>query len=302
MADKDVLIAEKILEKKEAPFIINFLSGWIGGVGKIMAAQPFDIMKVRLQTQDPLNPEYTGIKDCASKIWNNNGIMGFYKGSLMPLLGIGTICAIQFSTYQRSRKILPKIGIESNSPASYFISGGAAGTASSLVTTLVEHLRIRLQKQKKQKIYNGSVDAAFKIYHKYGLSAVFKGWIATIGRDLPFFAFWFLLYEETLLFLANGKENHQKTPLEVIISGSSCGVAAWLIIFPLDTFKSIAQAESLDAPVYKNYRDLVLKNFRSKGLGGLYTGLGPCMMRAVPVNAIVFLFYEIAKKEIFGYK
>ena len=43
--------------------------------------QPFEIIKVRLQTQEAGNKAYTGIVDCLTKIIKNEGFFALYKGN-----------------------------------------------------------------------------------------------------------------------------------------------------------------------------------------------------------------------------
>ncbi len=43
--------------------------------------QPFEIIKVRLQTQSAANKVYNGIADCLSKIIKNEGVFALYKGN-----------------------------------------------------------------------------------------------------------------------------------------------------------------------------------------------------------------------------
>lgn len=100
-------------EKPNVPFWKEFIAGWIGGVGQVLSGQPFDIVKIRLQTQDTTNPRYLNFVDCFKKITQEEGLATFYKGSAAPLVGVGTICAVQFSAYQESRKAL-EVGFLSN--------------------------------------------------------------------------------------------------------------------------------------------------------------------------------------------
>ena len=44
--------------------------------------QPFEIIKVRLQTQSKQAPQYSGIIDCLGKIIKNEGPLALYKGTL----------------------------------------------------------------------------------------------------------------------------------------------------------------------------------------------------------------------------
>lgn len=94
------------MSQEKPPFWVEFLAGWVGGVGQVLTAQPFDIIKIRLQTQSSTNPMYTGMVDCFKQIMTKEGPFTFYKGTASPLIGVGSICAIQFAAYQESRKYL----------------------------------------------------------------------------------------------------------------------------------------------------------------------------------------------------
>lgn len=61
----------------------DFTAGLCSGWAQVIIMQPFDIIKIRLQTQDLANPRYHGIVDCLKKIVHNEGIMALYKGSPM---------------------------------------------------------------------------------------------------------------------------------------------------------------------------------------------------------------------------
>ncbi|TKA78986.1 hypothetical protein B0A55_02567, partial [Friedmanniomyces simplex] len=63
----------------------DLFAGAVGGVAQVLIGQPFDIVKVRLQT----TTQYKGALDCASQILKNEGAAAFYKGTLTPLIGIG---------------------------------------------------------------------------------------------------------------------------------------------------------------------------------------------------------------------
>lgn len=74
----------------------DFTGGVISGWTQVMIMQPFEIIKVRLQTQSHNNPEYAGIIDCLQKTVRREGILALYKGTLSPLIGCGFQVSIQF--------------------------------------------------------------------------------------------------------------------------------------------------------------------------------------------------------------
>ncbi|CAL8577968.1 carrier protein ymc1 [Xanthoria parietina] len=72
----------------------ELFAGAAGGVAQVLIGQPFDIVKVRLQT----TTRYTGALDGATQILKHEGPLAFYKGSLTPLVGIGAcVSSIFFS-------------------------------------------------------------------------------------------------------------------------------------------------------------------------------------------------------------
>lgn len=66
----------KFLRKEFINFHANRYRGSFGGVVQVLTGQPFDTIKVRLQSQGHL---YTGTLDCIQKTIKNEGFSAFYK-------------------------------------------------------------------------------------------------------------------------------------------------------------------------------------------------------------------------------
>lgn len=192
-------------------------------------------------------------------------------------------------------------GLDLTSSESFVIPGILCGVLGSLLVGPAEHMRIRMQIQGTQelKVYTGSMDAGVKIFKKYGLRGVYQGLLATIVREMGFCAGFFSFYEMT-------KRQFRDTPnaplssFETFIAGGITGILTWSLIFPADTLKSIAQTDAL-APSrqkYNGYFNMVRKVVKENGVRHLYRGLDVCLMRAFPVNAVTFSFYEIARSSI----
>ncbi|XP_072910116.1 mitochondrial glutamate carrier 1-like isoform X1 [Hemitrygon akajei] len=80
-------------------FVHSFLSGCIAGSVAAVAVNPCDVIKTRFQSlHRGANEEaYSGIVDCARRIWRNEGPSAFLKGSgcralvIAPLFGIAQV-------------------------------------------------------------------------------------------------------------------------------------------------------------------------------------------------------------------
>jgi len=63
-------------------------------------------------------------------------------------------------------------------------------------------------------------------------------------------------------------------------------------MFPIDTFKSKIQADSLSKPQFKGALDCLQRSVAVEGYGGLWRGVTAALWRAIPVNAAIFLAVE----------
>ena len=70
----------------------SLLSGGVGGMSLVLAGQPFDLIKVRLQTAHATANESAWA--LAKQTIKAEGIRGLYKGMAAPLLGVTPIFAI----------------------------------------------------------------------------------------------------------------------------------------------------------------------------------------------------------------
>ncbi|KAH0621000.1 hypothetical protein JD844_021980 [Phrynosoma platyrhinos] len=83
----------------KAPFYVSFLAGCVAGSTAAVAVNPCDVIKTRLQSlQRGVNEDtYSGIIDCARKIWRKEGPTAFLKGAycralvIAPLFGIAQV-------------------------------------------------------------------------------------------------------------------------------------------------------------------------------------------------------------------
>jgi solute carrier family 25 carnitine/acylcarnitine transporter 20/29 len=74
----------------------------------------------------------------------------------------------------------------------------------------------------------------------------------------------------------------------------------WITTFPFDVIKSTIQTDStvIAERKYRGILDVTKKIYAKEGFGGFWKGLAPCMIRSFPANAVCFLLYEMAKKQL----
>ncbi|KAJ1973127.1 Mitochondrial carrier protein ymc2 [Dimargaris xerosporica] len=297
------------------------LAGSVGGILQVFSGQPFDTIKVRLQTQPQPAPGqpwlYNGTWDCVQKTYRAEGATGFYKGTATPLVGVGVCVSIQFLVLEWMKRTLGTRYIDGKpvqgplTNGQLFVAGATAGLANSVVSGPVEHIRTRLQVQAAATggnrpslanatstraapvTYQGPLDCIWKIYRAHGLAGIYKGQVPTALRECFGYGAYFMAYEY-LIQRATQRRGIDRTALsapEVCLYGAAAGFAMWLSIFPIDVVKSKLQTDrfTLDQRQYKTISDCIRQTFQRDGIAGFYKGLTPCLLRAAPANAATFV-------------
>jgi solute carrier family 25 carnitine/acylcarnitine transporter 20/29 len=165
---------------------------------------------------------------------------------------------------------------------------------NTVLSAPIEHVRIRLQTQPHgaARLYSGPVDCIRKLSaHEGVLSGLYRGTAVTLLREAQAYGVWFLTYE--YLMNADAKRNnidrkHISTP-KVAFYGGLAGEMLWLSSYPFDVIKSKMQTDGFGEKMkYKNMRDCFVQTWRAEGARAFWKGLGPTLLRAMPVSAGTF--------------
>ncbi|KAJ1951020.1 Mitochondrial carrier protein ymc2 [Linderina macrospora] len=281
------------------------VAGSAGGIMQVLVGQPFDTVKVRMQTQPDL---YKGTMDAVRKTIQNDGFGGFYKGTTTPLVGVGLCVSIQFLVMEHMKRTFGRInGTPANqapvlTPSQLYMAGAAAGLANSVVSGPVEHIRVRLQVQSSGAAaeYKGPIDCIKKIYKGFGWSGIYRGHVATLIREFHGYGMYFLAYEALVqrTMASTGKARSELSTALVCLYGTAAGFAMWTTSYPIDAIKSKLQTDGFAGEKRKYYGalDCARKIMRQEGLKGFFRGITPCLLRAAPANGATFVGFEIAMR------
>ncbi|KIK80309.1 hypothetical protein PAXRUDRAFT_833608 [Paxillus rubicundulus Ve08.2h10] len=293
--------------------IKDLTAGTAGGIAQVLVGQPFDIVKVRMQTS--AKGTYKGMLHCAGGILKNEGPLAFYKGTLTPLLGIGVCVSIQFGALEYAKRVFAAQNLANGEggEGGRMLGGGqliaagvGAGLANGFVSGPVEHIRIRLQTQSNTNpLYGGPLDAIKKIYSQHGISGLFKGQCVTFLREATGYGAYFLVYEKLIQreMIQKGIRRDQISPMNAILYGAAAGYGLWAVIYPIDMIKSRMQTDGFSPSTGQKYasaRDCVRKVWRTEGIGAFTRGLGPTIIRSPFANGATFLGFEMASRVLYS--
>jgi solute carrier family 25 carnitine/acylcarnitine transporter 20/29 len=264
--------------------------------------------------------------DAATSIWKNEGPLAFYKGTLTPLLGIGACVSIQFGAFHQARRwfetanaaksssssspTASALPASSSSPASlsygqYYAAGAFAGVANSVISGPIEHVRIRLQTQPHgaARLYSGPWDCVRKLSSGGGgvLHGLYRGEAVTVWREAQAYGVWFLTFEYLMnADAARNRIDRKDVPTyKIAFYGGLAGEALWLASYPFDVVKSKMQTDGFGADQrYRSMRHCFAQTWRAEGMRGFWKGIGPTLLRAMPVSAGTFAVVEMTMRAI----
>lgn len=269
------------------------------GTECLLCSQPFDLVKVRMQTSHGL---YKNTFDCFKQILKRDGVLGLYRGMATPLASVTPIFAVSFWSYDLGKKMVYSVRKPEEADAPLSLAEITfAGAFSAVPTTLFmapsERVKVlmQIQGQGGEPKYKGPLDVVRQLYKEGGVRSIFRGTGATLLRDSPGSAAYFVAYELIKKALTPaGARPEDLNPGAVLFAGGMAGVAMWTIAIPPDVLKS--RLQSAPAGTYAGLMDCLQKTIKADGASALFRGLGPAMLRAFPANAATFLGVEYSTK------
>ena len=288
----------------------NFIAGGVGGVLCVFVGHPFDLVKVRMQTmvvEPGKSPPFSGTFDCLRKSMKADGVRGIYRGVTAPLIAVTPMFAVSFWGYDTGQRIVRFFdsGLQDSQTDLTIPQLCVAGVLSAFPCTVIaaptERIKCVMQVQANLKGSTSAskcvtmTDFAKELYRQGGIRSLYKGAGATLLRDGPGSALYFGTYEvmKRKLCQLQGVDKNELSPSSVLVAGGCAGMAMWGVTLPIDVVKSRFQTSPEGQ--YKGIYDVFKQLVRAEGYSALFKGFGPCMIRAFPANASVFMGVELTK-------
>ena len=123
------------------------------------------------------------------------------------------------------------------------------------------------------------------------MRALYRGMGVMTFRDGPSYGVYTVVYELMLEKMIKYEMTDKHGVVANLVSGGMAGVVCWGLIIPFDVVKSLMQADP-SGNKYSSVWDCVRQTYQTCGVRGFFTGITVCCVRAFPVNAVTFLFYN----------
>lgn len=255
-------------------------------------------------------PRITSTFQGMLSISRNEGLGTLWRGLGLTLFMAIPANIIYFTGYEYIRDHSPIL----NHPLNPLFCGLFARTMAATVVSPVELLKTRLQSipsetggRKQSNILSTLLKDSYKAIRTRGVGSMFTGLKITLWRDVPFLGIYWLCYELFKDRIGNSmgldfgdtapKQEDWKVFTTSFLSGSFGGIIAAFFTNPFDVGKTRLQIATDEKPQSKHSMFRFLYSIYVKeGVGALYGGFIPRVMKIAPSCAIMISSYEIGKK------
>ncbi|XP_077984222.1 mitochondrial ornithine transporter 1-like [Glandiceps talaboti] len=284
----------------------EFTAGAIGGTACVLAGQPFDTVKVKMQTY----PEfYPSSWQCFKQTFVKDHIAGLYRGTVPALAANIAENSILFMSYGWCKAMVCNVSGHNTTDDLNITENAIAGCAAAFFASLglcpTELVKCRMQAMHEATMSQGKAvttrlspwAVTRAILQQNGLRGMFKGLTSTWAREMPGCFFFFGGYElsRTLLTPTGSSKADLSVP-RLMFCGGFAGACLWTAIFPIDVVKSRIQVQSMIGNMEGRFLPMLINIYRTEGIRALYSGLGPCVLRSFPANGALFVAFEWSRK------
>lgn len=251
---------------------------------------------------------FTGTVDAFVKIVRLEGLNSLWSGLPPTLLMAVPSTVIYFTTYEQLRAIFGKIiDPKDHVFAVAILSGSIARMWAASVISPLELIRTKMQS--KRLSYRQVGVAIRDLVSMRGYSGLWRGYVPSIMRDVPFSAIYWSNYEYMKARFLVGEPHFWFS----FAAGATSGTIAAVMTLPFDVVKTHRQIELGEKEIYsaKSYLrsgwidppqksaktyEILNRIYRQSGPKALFTGIVPRVVKVAPACAMMISTYEYFKK------
>jgi solute carrier family 25 (adenine nucleotide translocator) protein 4/5/6/31 len=288
-------------------FLQDFALGGVSGAIAKTCTAPIERVKIIIQTQDANPrirsgevPRYTGIANCFSRVFNEQGFAAFWRGNLANIIRYFPTQAFNFAFKDTFKNLFPRY--DPNTQFGMFFltnmaSGGLAGAGSLCIVYPLDYARTRLASDvgSGKRDFKGLGDCLVKTARgQQGILGLYNGFGVSVAGIIPYRGVYFGLYDSLR------EKNPYRNERGLVGVVSKFGVAQFTAIaagyasYPFDTVRRRLQMQS-EKPkeewVYRGTVDCTSQILRNEGAQALFKGAGANALRTVG-SALVLVLYD----------
>ncbi|KNB43510.1 solute carrier family [Blastocystis sp. subtype 4] len=307
-------------KREKVPLVQRMFSSGTSALITKTIVTPFDVIKTYLQAEFTIR-ERRGIIDVVSivgnnfqeqckkmqgvpklfrrtfaatkNIWLDGGFRAFYSGLVPTLMIAIPNSVLYYSSYDGIKwRLEPYF---KSKYVAWMVPAISGGLSRTLAVVCVEPLEF-LKTQAQARMPGGFIGAIRRVGGEakvHGVLYLWKGVYTNLLRDISFSALHWLMSLSDKSVRSVVKRFDIPRPAKSFLCGATAGALASFLVNPFDVVKTQQQVRSGKAlPSFGIMRSV----YQEDGIGGLFKGVGPRVVKSAVACALMITFYEYGKE------
>jgi len=283
-------------------FVLDFIAGGISAAVSKTIVAPLERVKILLQIQDaqkfiPKDQQYKGIVDCFSRVYQEQGVVSFWRGNVVNVIRYFPTQALNFAFKDTYKKMFMD-GLDKNKDfwkffAGNLAAGGAAGATSLCIVYPLDFARTRLGadvgKAAADREFKGLGDCIVKSYKADGLiRGLYPGFISSVQGIIIYRAIYFGAYDTAKEMVDNPSFATKFAIAQTVAAGSVT------VAYPFDTVRRRLMMMSGEGEkMYKGTMDCWSKILKDEGGKAFFKGNFTNVLRSIGCALVLVLYDEL---------
>jgi solute carrier family 25 citrate transporter 1 len=184
--------------------------GALAGLGagvleSVIAVTPFETIKTAMiDDKQSLNPRYQGLIRGTSRLIQDKGISGIYRGVVPVTMRQAANQMVRLGSYNAMKTVIQSYKEDPNLPlssAETFAVGAVAGVITVYTTMPLDTVKTRMQSLDAKSMYSGTLNCFYKVAKHEGMLTFWKGATPRLGRLILSGGIVFTVYEKIIWIL-----------------------------------------------------------------------------------------------------
>jgi solute carrier family 25 (mitochondrial carnitine/acylcarnitine transporter), member 20/29 len=286
--------------------ILGLIGGALFGLVSPVVGHPLDTIKTKMQADSA--HLHSTFSDTVKSVYRSQGVLGFYRGFLPPLLGSIAYRGVLFGAYSGAYAacehvpvLHEPIFVSWGLRPSVLIGGIAASLARATIESPLDFIKVRSQIGKHAMhdahssghVHHANfrdVARAFASSPIQHVQHLYHGFLPTMFRTMGLVGSFFIMVDYSVRYIPDIINAPLIGPF---FKGGICATTAWVFAFPFETAKSVIQSDTtgkykkMSGATWKVMKQL----YRQRGISGLYRGFGPGASRSFLANGASMVVY-----------
>jgi solute carrier family 25 S-adenosylmethionine transporter 26 len=233
---------------------------------------PIDVIRTRLQA-----------KGVAMDWSPQTFVKGFAPQAILAM----PAGALQFAAFEFSKAKCAAIGFQNN--FAELLCGALGAMAASVIRVPQEVLKQRVQAD----IYPNALVGFQRLMASEGPRGLYKGYLATISRDVPWNALTFMFFAQAKALFKQVTGDAPDTQQNLVL-GALAGMTAAIIMTPVDVVKTRLMTGGASGGIVGTFQAIL----KDEGAATLMKGVLPRVAFLAPMAAMTLALYEAYARQL----